>query len=412
MINDGVARRLAYIAVLLATTLLGAASATWADEKKPTVSSAMQKPLSEIQELLKASKFPEAIEKLGAADAMKDKSPFDQHVINQDLLFACSKTNDVPCMSKALAALVDDSLTPAEDVQNYTRYLVQTNYKEQHYDKVVEYGTRAIKGGFAVDETYLLVESAYYLREHYADAAKFSEPHIADVVKAGQTPKSDELNIFLSSCAKLKDDACVMRALQYQVTYYPKPETWYNLLALVRQQASNDIETLQTYRLMFAVGALQTADEYLEMAQTAMRVGSPGEARSVVQAGLDKHIFTDSRLQRAQRLLADAKQAGTTDEASLAKAAPEADAAPTGVKNAGVGLAYLGYQQYDKAVEQLSKAVNKGGLKNEADSRLLLGIAQLKAGHKDDAVKTFATVKGAPVLERLAALWAIYARQA
>jgi hypothetical protein len=51
-------------------------------------------------------------------------------------------------------------------------------------------------------------------------------------------------------------------------------------------------------------------------------------------------------------------------------------------------------------------------VKDEAQARLLLGIAQLKGGHKDDAVKTFHAVKGDPVLERLANLWTLHAKAA
>ena len=77
-----------------------------------------------------------------------------------------------------------------------------------------------------------------------------------------------------------------------------------------------------------------------------------------------------------------------------------------------MGLAYLGYGQYDKAVDQISKGLAKGGLRNEAEARLLLGIAQLKAGHKEDATKSFHGVKGDPSLERLANLWSLHAKQA
>jgi Tfp pilus assembly protein PilF len=76
-----------------------------------------------------------------------------------------------------------------------------------------------------------------------------------------------------------------------------------------------------------------------------------------------------------------------------------------------VGRAYLGYNQYDKAIDQLSKGLTKGSVKNEADARLTLGIAQLKGGHKDDAMKTFKAVKGDPALERLANLWSLHAKQ-
>ena len=51
-------------------------------------------------------------------------------------------------------------------------------------------------------------------------------------------------------------------------------------------------------------------------------------------------------------------------------------------------------------------------MQNDAEAHLLLGIAQLGAGHKDEAQKAFKAVKGDPKLERLANLWSLHARQA
>ena len=113
-----------------------------------------------------------------------------------------------------------------------------------------------------------------------------------------------------------------------------------------------------------------------------------------------------------KRLLESAKKAAQTDLATLPRVATDADKSATGDKNVGVGLAYLGYQQYDKAADELNKGITKGGVKNEAEARLLLGIAQLKNGKKDDAVKSFKAVKGDPNLERLAELWTLHAKQA
>ena len=50
-------------------------------------------------------------------------------------------------------------------------------------------------------------------------------------------------------------------------------------------------------------------------------------------------------------------------------------------------------------------------MRSEPDARLMLGIAQLRAGKKDDAQKSFELVKGDPKLERLAHLWEIRAKQ-
>jgi hypothetical protein len=51
-------------------------------------------------------------------------------------------------------------------------------------------------------------------------------------------------------------------------------------------------------------------------------------------------------------------------------------------------------------------------VKSEPEAHLLLGIAQLKAGHKDEAVKSFHAVKGDLALERLANLWSLHAKRA
>src|SRR5882724_4756063 len=113
------------------------------------------------------------------------------------------------------------------------------------------------------------------------------------------------------------------------------------------------------------------------MAQLALDAGSPGEAQRILEKGFAKGVFADQRAKaRNTRLLETAKKAAASDQPNLPKIEKDADAASTGAKNFGVGLAYLGYGQYDKAVDQISKGLAKGGLRNEAEARLLLGIAQ------------------------------------
>src|SRR5262249_15378455 len=115
---------------------------------------------------------------------------------------------------------------------------------------------------------------------------------------------------------------------------------------------------------------------------------------------------------RSKRLLDTAKKQADQDRASLDKIAKDAAAGKTGDKDVGVGLAYLSYKQYDKAVEAINRGLAKPGVQNDAEAHLLLGIAELGAGHKDEAQKAFGAVKGDPKLERIANLWSLHARQA
>jgi tetratricopeptide (TPR) repeat protein len=406
--------RISWVVGAAAATCLLFAGATALGADKPQNSAKLAKPLKEAHDDLTAKKFPEAIAKLKEAEGIAGKTTYDQHLINDMLSFAYIRTNDYAEAAKAMEAELDDGFTPANEQQQKIRALSALNYQLKNYDKAIDFGQRAIKGGFGEEETKKIVGQAYYLKGDWKDTLKFEEGLVDASIKGGSNPNSEALQLVLSACVKLEDTACQTKALEKLVTYYPKPEYWSNLLfSLMKETASSDSNTLQTFRLMSEVDVLKGADDFVEMAQLAMDAGSPGEAQRALQRGFDKNVFTDQRTKdKAQRLLEKAKQKAAADQPTLDKIAKEADTAPTGGKNAGMGLAYLGYGQYDKAVDEYTKAVTKGGLKNPAEAQLLLGIADLKAGHKEDAVKAFKAVKGDAILERLASLWVLRARQA
>ncbi|TLZ17170.1 MAG: hypothetical protein E6K26_11525 [Gammaproteobacteria bacterium] len=385
-----------------------------AEEGKNNVSAKMAKPLKAAQDDLTAKKYSDAILKLKESQASPGKSPYDQHVINEMLKVAYVRTGNYADAAKVMEAEIDDGFVPQSELQGLVRGLAQVNYQIKNYEKAIEFGNRAIKGGFADEELRTLVGQAYYLKGDWKGTLHFEEGQVDNVIKEGRTPKSEALQLILSACVKLNDQPCETRALERVVTYYPKPDYWYQLLFTLRQQTSgNDANTLQTYRLMFEVDVLKNPDDYTEMAQLALEAGSPGEAQRILEKGIAKGVFADQRAkQKNERLLESAKKAAATDRASLPRIAKEADAAATGAKNVGLGLAYFGYGEYDKAVEEISKGLTKGGLRSEGEARLLLGISQLKAGHKEDAAKAFHAVKGDPSLERLANLWTLHAKQA
>jgi tetratricopeptide (TPR) repeat protein len=415
------------LASLVATLVLGAAfvAATSvapvvaADKKEENkVSKDLAKQLKAAQDSLQAKppKYADALAKLKEAEANPKKTPYDEHVINVLAGSAYARTNDYADAEKAFEAQANDGFTEASDLPRIVKAVAQINYQLKNYDKAIEFGNRAIKGGYGDEEVNVIVGQSYYLKGDYKATLKFFQPLVDGDIKAGRTPKDQSLQLIMSSCVKLDDADCTTKALEKLVAYYPKPDYWKDLLYTLQQdrsQTQSDKNTLQLFRLMSEVDVLSRADDYTEMAQLAMEQGSPGEAQHILEKGFQKGIFADQRIKdKNQRLLDQAKKAAVADEASLPKIEKDAEAAPTGDKDVGVGLAYLGYQQYDKASELLSKGLSKGGVKSEPEARLLLGIAQLKGGHKDDAVKSFHAVKGDPALERLANLWSLHAKQA
>jgi hypothetical protein len=383
-----------------------------AAEKK--VSKSASKPLKAAKDAADAKKYPEALDKLKEADALPDKTPYDQHVINELFGFVYVHTQQYPEAAKALEAGLSDGFLEEGEISNRLKALAQVNYQIKNYDKAIEFGNRIIKAGQGDDDMVTLVSQAYYIKGDYKGTLAFVNEYNDAQIKAGKTPKEQSLNLALSSCLKLDDNACATKALERMVAFYPKPDYWQNLLySLFQQEGQTDKSLLQVYRLAAEVDVLKRPDDYIEYAQLAMDAGSPGEAQSILEKGMAKNVFTDPKLaDRNKRLLDNAKKQAEADRASLDKIAKDAAAGKSGDKDVSIGLAYISYKQYDKAVEAITRGLSKPGVQNMGEANLLLGIAQLGAGHKEEAQKAFNAVKGDPKLERIANLWSLHARQA
>jgi len=277
-----------------------------------------------------------------------------------------------------------------------------------YLDKAIQYGTKAIEAGGAQDAIYQMVVNAAYVREDYKSAAKYGQQELDGQVQKGQAPSSEQLEVLRSAYFKMKDDKGLFNAFRTTLAYHPTPDLWEQAISLVYGNASKQpASSLQLYRLMLEAKILKKSNEYSDFADTANRQGSPGEAKSVLEKGFAANVFSEPVKTDMKKLQQSVTTKAQSDQAALPGMLKEAQAAANGQKLHAVGFAYFGYEQYDKAADLLSQALAKGGLQNEADTRLLLGIAQLKAGHQDDALKTFQQVKGNESLEKIAQLWPI-----
>jgi tetratricopeptide (TPR) repeat protein len=406
-----------FASLLLAVAVVSAPSfapqgAAWAQEK-PKVSKAAGKHIKAAQELMNAKKFQEAIAKLKEVQAIPGKNEYDEYLINEFLGFSYVRTKQFAEAAQHLEASFRSPFFDQSQTASRVNALAQVNYQLKNYDKAIEFGNRAIKGGFADEDMYTLVGQAYYIKGDHKGTLRFMNSYVDSIEKRGGTPKEQFLELIMSSCIKLDDAECTTNALERLVARYPKPVYWQNLMSTLFQAQNTDKQQLHIYRLASEVDVLKRPEDYTEMAQLAIEQGSPGEAQRILEEGIKKNVFTEQRdKDRNARLLESAKRQAATDKASIPKMEKEAQAAnATADRLIGLGIAYLSYQQYDKAADAFSRAIAKGNLKNPDEAHMYLGIAQLKQQNKEEAVKAFRSVKADPKLSRIASLWALHAQQ-
>jgi tetratricopeptide (TPR) repeat protein len=388
-----------------------AGPAAHAEQEKVT-NPKVAKPLNAAISAAQSKRWDEAEQKLGEANAVENKSPFEQSKIDEILAYVLLQQRKYPEAAKVIEARVNSGRVPAGDLQVLLLQLMQLNYQSKDFPKAAEFGDRWIKGGGTEPDYVVLVAQAHYIQKDYKGTIPLLQDAIQSVIKAGKTPDETWLNVQRSAYQNLGDADGSARSMEQLVRYYPKPDYWDMLLdRLLRRKNSDPVQT-NLFRLMRQVGVLKQSEEYMEFAQMLIDAGVPGEADRVMQAGYQAGVFTTAdktKAARYTRLAEAAKNSAEADRKSLPSAEKDAQKAGTGQAQVALGLAYASFEQYDKAAAALGKGLQLGGLKDPDQTALSLGIVNLKLGKTTEALKAFGQVKADPNMVEVAHLWELYA---
>jgi len=400
---------LAMGAVFTATTVQAAETANKVTTK------AVAEPLKKAQEAMKNKQWDAALTEIKKAQASEKKTPFEAYQIDEFLSYVLVQQKKFTEATPVFERMLNSGFMPPDQVDDRTKTVAQLHFQNKDYKKAVEWGKKYLEKHPGDETISVLVGQSYYVQNDYKNAASTMTGVVANAEKGGRTPPENWLQIVLSSHFKLDNKDGIADALKKLVRYYPKTEYWENLLDIYRRRDTSDRVTLGFYRLMNEVGTLKQDDDYMETAQLAIDAGVPGEAQAVMEKGVQNGTLkSDDKTKqgRYDRLLAGAKKSATTDKASLAQLAKEAEKATQGQAYVALGQAYLSYGMFDEAIDALKKGLAKNGVTDVDEAQISLGIAYLRKNQKDLARQAFKTVKAESKWHNLAELWEIRTLQA
>lgn len=246
----------------------------------------------------------------------------------------------------------------------------------------------------------------------YGDAVKYAQKAVDS--GAGATAYNIMLNAY-SAQGKMDDYYKVVE----RIAPVMKNETYWRMMierSKKEPKYKSNESLLDVYRALSAAGVKLNITEQSEMADMALQRGMAIEAEKVwaplfksgtLGGAADKNADRNKRLyERAQ---ADAKADKATD---LAKSEADAATKTTGDQYSATAEAWLGAGDYAKAIDLYQKALAKGNMDAGATDlvKVRLGIAQFRSGKKDDARKTWATVKADNGAGWLAKSWIAIAK--
>jgi hypothetical protein len=396
-------------AVLCAALVLGATAGfdANAQAKGEGVRPEVGKPLQAAQALVKARKGREALAEIAKAEAVPNRTAYENQVIAQMKAAASSASGDNEATIRNNMALLDSGKVSGREVLPLVQGIAVAHYNRKDYGEAARWTQRYFKEGGADPSMRTVLLQSYYLGNDCSNVnrmlAASGEDHRAS---------EEELQILANCYLRQNDTGGYVGAIEKLVVSYPKKQYWTDLLARVQKKPGfSDRLGVNVYRLRLATGNLTSANDYLEMAQLALQAGVPAEAKVIVDKGYDANVLGQGPdAGRHQRLRDLVTKELAASQKSRARDEQEALAAKDGNELVKVGLNYVYEGRADKGLPLVEQGIKKGGLKRPDDAKLRLGEAQLYAGQKAKAVQTLRTVQGSDGTADIARLWILNAR--
>ena len=375
------------------------------------ISKTIAKPMTAAQEAMKAKRWQDVLNRVREAEAVPGaKSGFDQYYMAEFRGYAYHNLRQDADAARELENALNSPCMPEAKKADRYKALVGLYTSLKNYPKAIDYANRGLKVS-RDPELQVALAQAYYQSGKNKEAAAVMKELLASTDRA---PKEQQLLLIRAACDKAGDNACVSQAYEKLVVYYPKPEYWQNLMKVLRQGDTDDLQAHNVMRLALHVNVLKDPDQFKELAQLSLEQKLACEAQTALEQGFAKKVFVEKRdVDVNTRLLDAAKKEAAVEKAGLAKNEAAAQSAATGDALVKVGAQALGCGDAAKAAQLIQAGITKGSLakgdpkeaERTDEASILLGMAHLKNNNKAEAAKAFRSVKKDPTMVRIAKLW-------
>ncbi len=405
------------LSLVLATGIVGidavvAPQPALAQQKAPTVSPKVGKPLQAALDLQKKKQFKEALASAEQAAAVSGKTPYETYLVNEILGALYIQTQQFAKGVAAWEASLATGQVPADQASQRLKQIAGVYYQAKNYPKAIEYAQRYVKEVSPDADMQILVGQSYYLQKNYKQAAEIISATVKSAESARRNPDKQWLELLMSAQYELGQNDAMQATMEKLILLYPDPKYWKDFVSLSERSLRGNTHTeLDVMRLKYVSGLMTTDKEYTQMAEIALQEGLPCEGKAVIDKGNSAGVLGQpANKEREGRLLALAAKQCDADTKSLPQGVAEAAKQAKGDATVKFGEAYWSMGDNEKAIELIGAGIAKG-VDNKDDAQLRLGIAHISAGRRAEGLAAFKSITAGTQAEKVANLWRIHSNQ-
>ena len=383
-----------------------------AEANQPNFSNEFRKAAGPVQKNVTEQKWPEVLTGVAGLEQLPELTTDDRRVILSWKMQAQQATGDRDGLMVTLEQFLEGGYASPEQIGPMNQQLAAWYNGQKDMEKtLLHYSAFIDATPDATPDEMATMGSLYLQADRLPEGIEWLNKSIAATEAAGQVPDEVLFQRLDGAYVSMNDPVGRLNNLEALIKRYPKPDYYSRLLAIYSNSTQDDrILMLNAYRLALSDGGLATVGEHLGYADTALSLGSPGEALKAMERGMAAGIVPSAGSN--QEIVQEAKTAVARDRRDLPKDSQAAAKDPQGEFDVKVGLGFYSLGEWEKSVEAVKRGLGKGGVKRLDDANMLLGAALVELGRYDEARQAFSAAAGAAggsdFMRRLAGMWSAY----
>jgi predicted Zn-dependent protease len=366
-------------------------------EPKLDMASGDQRDLNKAAELLNDNKKDEAqplVEKVIANGKASKYAQAFAHQLMAQIYYEADKNDQA--LAEYRKAIELDALPNASHFQVIYQTAQLQIQDEKYQDALATLDQwQKLTGKETADELALRA-NAYYRLDQYQPAVDTMKKAIA----ASDKPNDSWTQILMASYFELNQYDQAAQLVQQQLAKDPNNKKLINQLATVYIQADKQPQAIELLAKAKSQGLITTSEDYVQLVKLYAVAEKPKEAAATLKEGFDKGIIQGSydnyKLQGDVCSQSD-DQACAID--AYTKASPMAK---DGYVDYQLGYQLFYAEKSKDAVAALTRALSKGGLKQEGETYLLRGDAENELDQSAAALADWQKAAGYPSTKTMA----------
>jgi hypothetical protein len=235
----------------------------------------------------------------------------------------------------------------------------------------------------------VLKAQAMYQKQDYASASKYINAAVLQIETNDLGFQVDEQWYVLQRAVyfELKQPENVKDVLLKLVNNFEAPKYWLQLAGMYGELEQEE-KQLAVMEIAEQKSFIATGSDMFNLAQLYYYHQMPYKAAAIMQKAIDMSKLPEN--ERNLTFLAQSWNLAKETEKAIPVMLAAANLSETGELYAQLGQMYLNMDQWSQAIAASQQAIEKGGLRNEGMSHLVIGLAQFNVGEYNEALTQLA----------------------